>query len=93
MAVERLPSFGSVFGIPRGGLAFSKALVAYKTQGPPLIADDVLTTGASMEDMRGRLLGALGVVVFARGKCPDWIVPLFQMDAKEKEVVSHEPRS
>lgn len=47
-----------------------------------LIVDDVLTTGASMEEVRqrfGSYYRAEGYVLFARGKCPDWITPLFEM--------------
>ena len=53
---------------------------------PILIVDDVLTTGASMErrkeeceDMYGDY-EVIGVVIFARGMCPDWIHPIFKMD-------------
>jgi len=47
-----------------------------------LIVDDVLTTGSSMEEVRkemGTYYQSEGFVLFARGECPDWITPLFQM--------------
>lgn len=67
--------------MPRGGLRLAEALKLYVTEGALLIVDDVLTTGASMEEFRnGR--EALGAVIFARGHCPSWVVPLFQMDAE-----------
>ena len=55
-----------------------------------LIVDDVLTTGESMILARGHLLSAclledgwrppvLGVVIFARGPCPTWVRPIFQL--------------
>lgn len=54
-----------------------------------LIIDDVLTTGSSMEEVktlqnkyfqeRTMVPEIYGVVLFARGKCPDWITPIFQM--------------
>lgn len=73
--------FRSVEGVPTGGLSLAEALAPYHTEAqhhPLLIVDDVLTTGASMEEQRaGR--DALGIVVFARGKCPDWVKPMFQM--------------
>lgn len=76
MAMEFLPPFGSVEGVPTGGLAFADALRPYATQGPVLLADDVLTTGGSLERQRaGR--EAIGVVAFARGPCPDWVQAVF----------------
>lgn len=60
-----------------------------------LVIDDVLTTGHSMEmaarkareetptDLKGLLQGrtvdVVGAVIFARGQCPDWITPVFQL--------------
>jgi len=110
-AVPLLPPFGTVEGIPRGGLAFAAALRRYESctcghhhylhsfqgwmQRPVpchecgcekftgidtlLIADDVLTTGRSMEEWR-RKCGAkvvAGVVAFARTVPPPWITPRF----------------
>jgi orotate phosphoribosyltransferase len=83
--------FGYVEGIPRGGLRLAKALEQYITpiddwvSFTRLIVDDVLTTGRSMENARIKYqnntmsLPVKGVVIFARGKCPDWITPVFQM--------------
>lgn len=80
IASQRLPAFGSVSGVPRGGLWFSSALRQYATEGPLLIAEDVVTTGGSMERFRaGR--DAIGVCVFARGPVPSWVTPLFTMTA------------
>jgi len=77
--------FGCVEGVPTGGLALADELwraspwFPHGHRGKPLlIVDDVLTTGASMEKQRaGR--DAIGVVVFARGPCPSWVTPIFQM--------------
>ena len=80
MASEILPSFGSVEGVPTGGLKFAAALSKYITKGPPLIAEDVVTTGASMERIRDSRI-AIGVAVFSRGRPPAaWIYPIFEMD-------------
>lgn len=82
MAADVLPPFGEVEGVPTGGEPFARALRKYRTRDgldPLLIAEDVLTTGASMERCRGGLADAVGVCVFARGPCPAWVTPLFRM--------------
>lgn len=68
-----LPPFGTVEGVPRGGLRFADALRYHVTPGANrvLIADDVWTTGRSWHDFRlslGYLPGpdVVGVVAFAR---------------------------
>lgn len=70
--------FGAVIGIPRGGSKLALALQSFRTKGPVLIVDDVLTTGTSMNKMKAKYPDAVGVVIFARGVCPDWIMPVFQ---------------
>lgn len=78
--VGRKLSFGSVEGIPRGGLRFAKALYPYITAGAHLIVDDVLTTGGSMEAAR-KSSSDIGVVIFSRGiLVPNWIHPIFRYD-------------
>jgi len=87
--VSKRIKFMMVDGVPRGGLKFAEALGKYKSKaGPVLIVDDVLTTGNSMNEERQRAANLLGlnskedfkgVVIFARGKCPKWVTPIFQM--------------
>ena len=82
--------FKQVRGVPTGGLKLQNALFKYRNPESRtfIIVDDVLTTGSSMDDFRYALdIGnrnrsiekAIGVVLFARGKCPDWVEPIFQM--------------
>ena len=70
--------YGAVDGVAYGGLRFARMLRLYATEGPLLIADDVLTTGASMERQRsGR--EAKGVAIFARGTPPPWVKAIFSV--------------
>ncbi len=74
--------FDKVVGIPRGGLALAKALEPYTTPGADftLIVDDVLTTGRRMQEEYYKTMGPCrGLVIFARGPCPYWITPIFQL--------------
>lgn len=88
IAAAALPPFGAVAGVPTGGYAFANALCPYCVPGcnALLIADDVLTTGRSMEQLRDAFtthgVETIGVVVFARGDCPEWIYPIFRMGAR-----------
>lgn len=87
MAAEILPPFCTVFGVPLGGMPFARSLAKYETLDvahPFLIAEDVVTTGGSMERFRARgrpyeRIVPIGVCVFARGPVPAWVVPLFRM--------------
>ncbi len=79
--IGRTHLFGKVYGVPRGGLRLAAALQKHcLSYGQTLIVDDVLTTGTSMEEAR-RLIGepSQGIVLFARGPCPTWIHPVFQL--------------
>jgi len=70
--------FSSVVGVPTGGNVIADALQKYCSSGPVLIVDDVLTTGSSMETFREKIdAPCIGVVLFARTDCPDWIKPVF----------------
>jgi orotate phosphoribosyltransferase len=84
-------SFKEVVGVPTGGLRLAKALKKYSKEKACniLIVDDVLTTGKSMNEYYNKImqdkklqdmLNIYGVVLFARGVCPSWIVSLFQLN-------------
>lgn len=83
-------AFRSVYGIPRGGSQLARALDKYvdlsvDAEGrhyPVLIVDDVLTTGRSFRNAKAMLGNpdCLGVVVFARGECPNWVWPIFRVN-------------
>ena len=74
--------FCDIHGIPNGGVRLANSLRKFvDKEGVRLIVDDVLTTGSSMEEAKQKLgwSDAVGVVLFARGQCADWIRPVFQM--------------
>lgn len=91
--------FAVVHGIPKGGLKFAIALQKYVNplSAFTLIVDDVLTTGGSMEEARQEygIERSKGVVLFVRGKCPDWITPIFQLgigdEVKVESFLPHSP--
>ena len=76
--------FGSVYGIPRGGVKLANALEKYTTPNNPyrLVVDDVYTTGKSMNEAMNP--GDIGFVVFARKRVDfsphRYIRALFTMD-------------
>jgi orotate phosphoribosyltransferase len=77
--------FMDVYGIPKGGNLLAEKLRPYGGTGSKritLIVDDVLTTGESMEEAKKKYqirgTTVVGVVIFARGKCPKWVHPIFQ---------------
>jgi len=90
MISQIVPKFSSVTGVPRGGVKLAESLEKYidTSTSRVLIVDDVLTTGGSMERMREQFScnkdNIVGSVIFARGKCPEWIIPLFSMRHTEE---------
>ena len=89
MIRKLVPNFKEVYGVPRGGLRLEKVLKKYeKGAGPILIVDDVYTTGNSMREFTREVVlrkydetsqPLRFIVLFARTKTPEWIIPLFQL--------------
>lgn len=78
IAIERLPPFSEVIGVPRGGLLFAKALQQYKYEhGLLLVVDDVYTTGKSIAKYLKPV--GIGLVAFARTRPPNHIYALWQL--------------
>lgn len=74
--------FSGIQGTP-GGQRLAKALEKYVSKArslPVLIVSDVLATGKTMQELRYAFgTHTIGVVIFARGECPEWIHPLFRL--------------
>lgn len=70
VCAKQIPTFGSVIGVPRGGLIFACEMKRYATNGLPLIVDDVWTTGKSMRAIATKFPIWRGLVAFARGPLP-----------------------
>jgi hypothetical protein len=89
LAATRVGNFGRVEPISPTARPFADALRRHATGGPVLLVDDVLASGATMEDYRGDR-EAVGVVIFARGPAPEWVRPLFYVgdvvDKVESEI-------
>jgi len=83
-------TFFDVRGVPTGGMRLANKLAKYIKGGDKfLIVDDVLTTGKSMEKARSPYFRQyrdkiIGIVIFARGECPDWVRPIFDMSKWEE---------
>lgn len=75
-----------ITGVPRGGLPFAEALrEVYGWRlgnGEPLVVDDVLTTGASIQRMMREQDARRGLVVLARGPLPPGVEALFVADRR-----------
>lgn len=92
LALDRVPPFGKVVGVPRGGLRLAAALEPYCRPHCTrvLIVDDVLTSGGSMRRKQGEVAREYrctsdqiyGLVIFARAPiAQDWIRALFQLSS------------
>lgn len=85
--ISKKYTFKKVVGVPTGGIRIENALQKYASNNPHdplLMVDDVLTTGGSMVRYRKEYeqmgyYNIVGVVLFARGECPDWIEAIFKM--------------
>jgi len=77
-------SFGTVVGIPRGGWKFAEALYKYRDPSSSCIlyADDVWTTGGSLQRFVNKEYPMTAVVLFYRGveRPPDWLTVVFDLN-------------
>lgn len=78
---KALPPFGSVVGVPTGGVRAADALVPHCTIGHQavLVVDDVWTTGGSMRRFMAEngIPTHRGAVLYARGPVPSWVTALW----------------
>lgn len=82
--------FCEVYGVPTGGERIAEYLKMYRKKDSDnvLVVDDVLTTGASMEQARASLKGKYpgkklkGLVLFTRGRLPQWVDYLILVNPK-----------
>jgi len=90
LVLDRVPPFGRVVGVPRGGVRLAAALEAHCRDhcARVLLVDDVYMTGESMRNEREHICRnyrvrneqVVGFVLFAREVVTDdWITPLFQI--------------
>lgn len=88
LILERNPNFSQVHGIMPTGNQLEYRLSRKTTTGGVLVVDGVLKTGKTMEEARTyctkhyRTHEIQGAVIFARGPCPRWIKPIFQLDVR-----------
>jgi hypothetical protein len=79
--LERIGYPASKFiGIPSGGVRLAnklQGLFGKNDDSPPLIVDDVLTTGKSMKEVMSQYPGSKGLVIFARAPVPIDVAYLF----------------
>lgn len=96
LAVDRVPPFGEVMGVPRGGLRLAEALKPYRRPHCPrvLIVDDVYTSGDSIRRQAEHAQRQFkcsseqlrGLVIFAREPIEHpWVRAIFQITSPTNE--------
>ena len=80
--IGRKLQFKKVVAASGEGLKLEKALQKCCVEDDTyatLICSDVLTTGETMNNMKENLndQNVIGVVIFAVGMCPEWVMPVF----------------
>ena len=79
VAAPKLGNFSSIHGVPTGGFPLERALRLFITpDGPPLIVDDVWTTGKSLSYFAKGGQGWHSFVLFARGELPRNVTAFFK---------------
>lgn len=92
IAARIIGPYGSVAGIPRGGLRLAAEMCKYVHPGSSchLICDDVCTSGGSLLTAQsdylskypGEIVFVQGLVVFNRGNLPSWCTALLDLDRR-----------
>jgi len=79
--------YSKAIGVPRGGERFAEALnsVPHEYSTCMLVCDDVLTSGGSILSKMREFPGSIGIVLFARGKCPPGVCVIFQLTSILKD--------
>lgn len=87
--LPRLPAFGHVVGVPRGGLPLAQIMRRYITPGSKilLVVEDVWTTGGSMKafaqdylsNNRARFKEWQGLVAYSRYRTPVNVLTFMQL--------------
>lgn len=80
MALTIVPLFGSVVGVPTGGIPFAEALQPYVSNvSKVLVVDDVLTTGNSIRSMAKDYFDPILLVAFSRAWSPYGVHAIFTL--------------
>jgi len=87
LALQIVPSFGSVVPVPTGGIPFADALRPFATEGPVLVVDDVLTTGISIlraaapYRLEGKIVTESCILLVAFSRVPQlsWVHSIFTL--------------
>ena len=80
--IKRNYEFGAIYAMSENMIPITKMLKEHMScHRTILVLDDVLTTGETFKTFKNTYKGKfdiIGVVIFARGKCPSWVKPIWR---------------